>query len=392
MGQEFDEKTLQTIKAVASLVTSIVAAFSLYGRFVVLPRLQAITGNKHVPNLRSQVGYTLAWMILCTAILVYPITLLTNDQESLQEEFSSSINFCEADFVHSPWIAEPVNTVSNLFAYLPPAVIGFLKTDKLRFQICYVALFSIGVGSTLLHSCLTAMTQGGDELPMLWYTAAASYCGFCVLFDSHKLVAPIVVASAIIATTVYVQFRDTFIVFALMFNAYVIVLILSLVHITLFKKWSSSSTTTTDDNKTDLMENGNNNNVDSDPKRTAAEFQQCVLYPLGQAAAWTAISATWFWMAEMVYCNMISPNSGVIFFLWDKCWHPMWHYMTGNLALLVVQIFYAADGYAKEKQMPRIVWYCGVVLVVYDNEEGLGLLKNNKNEQQGLKRSRTRSV
>lgn len=370
MGQGFDDETIRTMLGVSVLITAIVATFSLYGRLMVLPRLQQVTGDDSVPRLTKEIGLTIAWMAIGTTLLTYPITLLSNTQEKPASS-TSSINFCEADFVHSAWVAEPANTISNLFAYLPLATIGLDKgsSSKLRFQLCYVTIGMIGAGSTLLHANLTAMTQGGDELPMLWFTSASAYCGFNILFSSrsNKLVGPAVLLCALLATTVYLNFRANYIVFALMFDTSVVVLILSLVHITLFKKWSTDDTNKSSADEGVTANNGTATKKTID-KRSAAEFQQFILYPLGQTAAWTIIPAIWVWVSEVVYCKAVTDDddgSPLLFILWNRCLHPLWHYLTGNLAMVVVQIFYAADGYSSTGNIPSIVWY-GVPLVVFD--------------------------
>lgn len=123
MGQGFDDETIRTMLSVSVLITTIVATFSLYGRLVVLPRLQQITGDDTVPRITKGIGLTIAWMAVGTSLLTYPITLLSNQQEKPASS-TSSINFCKTDFVHSAWVAEPTNTISNLFAYLPLATVG----------------------------------------------------------------------------------------------------------------------------------------------------------------------------------------------------------------------------------------------------------------------------
>lgn len=106
--------------------------------------------------------------------------VLASNSSALDLTVTSSINFCEADFRDHPYVAEPSNTASSLMSYIPLALLGLLgppsqvwrRKGDFSFAVAYLTLLAIGIGSTLLHAMLTATTQGGDELPMLWFTAS----------------------------------------------------------------------------------------------------------------------------------------------------------------------------------------------------------------------------
>lgn len=91
----------------------------------------------------------------------------------------ASIDFCERNFEHSGWVAEPVNALSSL----PLVVLGlygvFGATGARRapartpawedraFALAYGILAAVGVGSAALHATLTRVGQFCDEAPML---------------------------------------------------------------------------------------------------------------------------------------------------------------------------------------------------------------------------------
>ena len=67
--------------------------------------------------------------------------------------------------MHSEIIAEPVNVISSLTAYGPPALFGLLGPSSVaarrspQFAAAYVALLTIALGSAALHCFLLALAQ-----------------------------------------------------------------------------------------------------------------------------------------------------------------------------------------------------------------------------------------
>lgn len=82
----------------------------------------------------------------------------------------SSIDWCERNYVVSFYVAEMVNTVSNLgFACLGLAGAGLAMRHGLetRFVLAYLGTALVGFGSALFHGTLTHVAQQGDETPMV---------------------------------------------------------------------------------------------------------------------------------------------------------------------------------------------------------------------------------
>ncbi|OWT40092.1 dihydroceramidase [Cryptococcus neoformans] len=93
-------------------------------------------------------------------------------------EHTSTIDWCETNYSHSPYIAEFVNTLSNL----PSFLIGLygcysvLKNGlRKRYALCYLGLSLIGVGSFGFHASLRWEWQLMDELPMIYVVSYAAY-------------------------------------------------------------------------------------------------------------------------------------------------------------------------------------------------------------------------
>jgi dihydroceramidase len=82
---------------------------------------------------------------------------------------TSTVDWCEANYVHSPYVAEWFNTLTCI----PMLFIGFAgwalhSTLELRIKLAFVSIAIIGAGSIAFHGTLKAPSQALDELPMLW--------------------------------------------------------------------------------------------------------------------------------------------------------------------------------------------------------------------------------
>ena len=80
-------------------------------------------------------------------------------------EKDTSINFCEAKYEKSPWIAEYYNTLSS-FSYILISI-PFLKTQK--YMIAWSGI-GIGIGSIMLHGTMRYYGQWLDEISMIMFS------------------------------------------------------------------------------------------------------------------------------------------------------------------------------------------------------------------------------
>lgn len=90
------------------------------------------------------------------------------------EPHSSSVDFCEPNYLLTKYVAEPHNSWSS-FAMIILAIIGLLygnPTKEIRFIVMYIVLGLVGIGSVALHATLHWLPQSSDEIPMLWEVQA----------------------------------------------------------------------------------------------------------------------------------------------------------------------------------------------------------------------------
>jgi len=141
------------------------------------------------------------------------------------EPHSSSIDFCETNYLLSYHVAEPHNVLSSLWGLSLLGIIGIYwgnPTGELRFKIAYAILVFIGIGSAALHGTLHWCFQSSDELPMIYLVISALYC--CLENDTapyekskYPWLPYIFVLLGIINTLVYFRFQQIYIVFLLTF-------------------------------------------------------------------------------------------------------------------------------------------------------------------------------
>ncbi|OAP64725.1 hypothetical protein AYL99_00697 [Fonsecaea erecta] len=87
---------------------------------------------------------------------------------------TSVANFCEEDYAVTLYVAEFVNSFTNL-AYVYWAFRTLLPGESLFTQPSNLALFFVGVSSLVFHLTLKYETQVCDDLSMFWVCAALVY-------------------------------------------------------------------------------------------------------------------------------------------------------------------------------------------------------------------------
>ncbi|KZT08705.1 alkaline phytoceramidase [Laetiporus sulphureus 93-53] len=98
---------------------------------------------------------------------------------------TATLDWCEANYQFSSYIAETANTFSNLFT-VGLALFGAYQARAQSLPPRYLAGYSgfalVGVGSFIFHATLLFEAQLADELPMVY---VASYC-CAILFDTTR--------------------------------------------------------------------------------------------------------------------------------------------------------------------------------------------------------------
>jgi len=145
------------------------------------------------------------------------------------EPHSSSIDFCEPNYVVSPYVAEFHNAWSSLFIALI-ALVGYLHGNPIREKrnlVMFGILFFIGIGSVGLHTTLHWLPQSFDEIPMLWECWSLLFCmaEYNVPFGKRNYTNVIAMTTAVILQTiVYYLFRQFYIAFLVSYIALILVI------------------------------------------------------------------------------------------------------------------------------------------------------------------------
>ncbi|OBA19991.1 alkaline phytoceramidase [Metschnikowia bicuspidata var. bicuspidata NRRL YB-4993] len=126
---------------------------------------------------------------------------------------TSTIDWCEENYVVSPYVAEALNTVTNAgFIFFAGFAIVHAWKNKLemRFLISACGFLLVGVGSWLFHMTLRYEYQLLDELPMIYATCIPFWSVFSELRDGKGslYVGVSTFVAANLLTWIYLKFKD----------------------------------------------------------------------------------------------------------------------------------------------------------------------------------------
>lgn len=92
---------------------------------------------------------------------------------------TSSLLWCEDKYRWSQYVAEPMNSVTNI-AFIALALFGARNCRNqvmpFRYILTYLGIAFVGVGSLAFHATLLYEAQLLDELPMIYTSLMLSYC------------------------------------------------------------------------------------------------------------------------------------------------------------------------------------------------------------------------
>ena len=146
------------------------------------------------------------------------INLIMNNfvKDSVGDPFwgppTSTIDWCEENYIHTRFIAEPLNTVSNL-SFIIFGIVGMLhesgQTGKGAYVFLHSIILLIGIGSMAFHATLTYVGQQLDELPMVFYLLSMSYIIFrdSLSMNKRQYLAAFLMMYAIVFSYVHIKLQ-----------------------------------------------------------------------------------------------------------------------------------------------------------------------------------------
>ena len=106
------------------------------------------------------------------------IEILSHHPDPFWGEPTSGVDWCEANYLHSRYVAEFFNTLSSI-PMLIVSVWGmwlcFKYELEARFYLCWLGIGVVGVGSVAFHGTLHPAGQAIDELGMISASLAFLY-------------------------------------------------------------------------------------------------------------------------------------------------------------------------------------------------------------------------
>ncbi|KAJ5883004.1 alkaline ceramidase family protein [Penicillium subrubescens] len=142
---------------------------------------------------------------------------------------SSKANFCEEDYLVTKYIAEFVNTLTNL-AYVLYAIYGLRQlrrksnVDFFR-ALPYWGLMAVGICSGIFHTSLHYHTQMMDDLSMLFTTTPVLHRVLTVNSDRrNSSLTAIILASALAIVVAYHMATDELLLHSVTFVASIFII------------------------------------------------------------------------------------------------------------------------------------------------------------------------
>ncbi|KAH3681437.1 hypothetical protein WICPIJ_007594 [Wickerhamomyces pijperi] len=128
------------------------------------------------------------------------------------DKVTSTIDWCEENYVVTPYIAEAINTISNsvfILLALFAIVSSYRNKLEIRFQLISFGFMLVGIGSWLFHMTLKYEYQLLDELPMIYATCIPFWSVFSEgAVDYSTVIALGVAFGANLLTAIYLYFKD----------------------------------------------------------------------------------------------------------------------------------------------------------------------------------------
>lgn len=126
---------------------------------------------------------------------------------------TSTIDWCEENYVVTPYIAEALNTLTNsvfILLALFATIQAYKQRLEPRFVLASLGFLLVGIGSWLFHMTLQYHYQLLDELPMIYATCIPFWSVFSTFHDvrGQSAVAIGITVAAGTLTAIYLILKD----------------------------------------------------------------------------------------------------------------------------------------------------------------------------------------
>jgi len=267
-------------------------------------------------------------------------------------DVTSSVDFCEPNYVLSDLIAEPANSISSL-VFVAQGLVGIFIANPSRgdgphhvwanrmFFVMYLTLTMVGVGSTLLHATLTAWGQAADEVPMLLLSIAilSTLLELESTTSLRRPYLPVAVAAVSAGVvTIYFWFQEIYAAFLAVYASSVVLIVLWTGQLALKKRDSEKG----------------------------EQHRREVILPLWAAAMGSYVGCgAVAWVTDFVLCTPILSRFGNF---GSMILHPLWHLGAGWGTWLAIQVLAAARAEAIGASGIELRWYAGILPFVLWNK------------------------
>ena len=246
------------------------------------------------------------------------------------EPHSSSIDFCETNYLHTNLIVEVHNVWSSILGLSLFGIVGIIygnPTKETRTFIYYFILFIIGIGSACLHGTLHWYYQSSDELPMLWLVLCGVYA--VIEVDSpagqpkYPNLALYLIGVSCLNTAIYYRFQHLFIVFFINFNMIVYAMVYKHLQIAwrIYKRVKEEERLKEEEATT---KGNSSNNWRTRNDKIALRFY------IWHAIVYTLIASP-LWVLDQFHCEYLLPiyNNKLPGVLQGCTLHVLWHVFAG---------------------------------------------------------------
>jgi dihydroceramidase len=258
------------------------------------------------------------------------------EQEGYWLPHTSSIDFCEPNYIISPYVAEFHNSWSSaLIAVM--GLIGIVYGNPLKewsVTIMFLILTVVGVGSIGLHSTLHWFPQSSDEIPMLWLILSSLYILIISQYPSleNSNLCYLFLLVGAVQTYLYYCYRSIYGVFLVSIIVYCTVLDLWIFYLNLTRYYHDS-----------------------------------ICFSLGKGALASFLLCGFsVWLVDMNYCDPLLPY---YLRVWGLSFHVMWHIFAGYGAyLLGIYLIYVRLKQLKLKNRMKWILYVFPTFELEENQ------------------------